>query len=302
MENQKFIWMDGKLAPWNEANVHFLTHSLHYGTAVFEGIRFYKTPKGPAIFRLPEHVDRLYESARAFAMKIPFSKEEMSRAIVETVAANELKEGYIRPLVYLGGKMGLNPVGAPVNCGIAAWPWGAYLAKAAVDTIISKYIRVHPKSGEMAAKISGVYFNSALASLEAHRAGVDEAILLDHKGCIAEGPGENIFIVQKGEIITPPLGTILPGITRATVMELIEYLSCGLMKVRERKFRPVDLFRASEAFFTGTAVEITAIAKVNGLIIGSGGAGELTLFIKDLYGTIVRGQNDKYEHWLTYVK
>jgi len=302
MENQKFIWMDGRLAPWNEAKVHFLTHSLHYGTGVFEGIRFYRTPKGPAIFRLPEHVDRLYESAKAFSMEIPFSKEEMSRAIIETVAANGLEEGYIRPLVYLGGKMGLNPVGAPVNCGIAAWPWGAYLAKEAVDTIISKYIRVHPKSGEMAAKISGVYYNSALASLEAHRAGVDEAILLDAEGYVAEGPGENIFIVQKWEIVTPPLGTILPGITRATVMELVRDLTSGLMKVQERKFRPIDLFNANEAFFTGTAVEITAIAKVNGLVIGDGKVGETTLFIKDLYNSIVRGQNEKYDRWLTYVK
>lgn len=301
MDPQKFIWMNGHLVSWNEANVHFLTHSLHYGTGVFEGIRFYKTPKGPAIFRLPEHIDRLYESAKAFAMEIPFSKEAFSRAIIETIIANELKEGYIRPLVYLGGKMGLNPVGAPVNCGIAAWPWGAYLAKPAVDTIISKYIRVHPKSGEMAAKISGVYFNSALASLEAHRAGVDEAILLDAEGYVAEGPGENIFIVQKGEIITPPLGTILPGITRSTVMELIKDFTSGLMKIQERKFRPFDLFHASEAFFTGTAVEITAIGKVNGLTIGSGEIGNLTLFLKDSYNAVVRGQTENYDRWLTYV-
>lgn len=293
--------MDGKLVPWNEANIHFLTHTLHYGTGVFEGIRFYKTPKGPAIFRLPEHIDRLYESAKVFAMEIPFSKEEMSQAIMETVAANGLEEGYIRPLVYLGGKMGLNPVGAPVNCGIAAWPWGAYLAKAAVDTIISKYIRVHPQSGEMAAKISGVYYNSALASLEAHRAGVDEAILLDAEGYVAEGPGENIFIVQKGEIITPPLGTILPGITRATVIELVNDLTSGITKVQERKFRAFDLFQASEAFFTGTAVEITAIATVNGLAIGNGGIGEWTFLIKEMYQMIVRGQNLNYERWLTYV-
>lgn len=302
MESQKFIWMNGRLAPWKEANVHFLTHTLHYGTGVFEGIRFYKTPKGPAIFRLPEHVDRLYESAKVFAMEIPFSKEEMTRAIIKTVIANGLEEGYIRPLVYLGGKMGLNPVGAPVNCGIAVWPWGAYLSKPVVDTIISKYIRVHSKSGEMAAKISGVYFNSALASLEAYRAGVDEAILLDAEGYVAEGPGENIFIVKQGEIITPPLGTILPGITRATVIELISDLSHGLMKVQERKFRRGDLFDANEAFFTGTAVEITAIGKVNGLVIGNGKIGETTSFIKNLYNAIVHGQKPEYERWLTYVK
>ncbi len=301
MESQKFIWMDGRLVPWGEANVHFLTHSLHYGTAVFEGIRFYKTPKEPAIFRLPEHIDRLYESAKVFAMEIPFSKEEFSKAIIETIIANELEEGYIRPLVYLGDKMGLNPVGAPIKCGIAVWPWDKYLAKPAVNTIISKYIRIHPKSGEMAAKISGVYFNSALASLEAQRAGVDEAILLDADGFVAEGPGENIFIVEKNSVITPAIGTILPGITRATIMQIIDDLTTGLMKVKEEKITPERLKSAQEAFFTGTAVEITAIAKVNGTPIGTGQISGLTIFLKELYSAVVHGQTDRYDHWLTYI-
>ena len=215
MDEVDKIWMDGKLVPWKDAKVHVLTHTLHYGLGVFEGIRFYETPKGPAVFRLKEHVDRLFDGAEKSFMKVPFSKEEISKAILETIKVNGTKAGYIRPIFFYGyGKMGLDPHGAPVNCSIAIWPWGSYLGDEAVKVKTSSFMRIHPKTTHAECKICGHYVNSIFASCEAKAEGYQEALLLDYEGNIAEGPGENFFIVKDGKILTPKLGNILQGITR----------------------------------------------------------------------------------------
>jgi branched-chain amino acid aminotransferase len=298
METTKFIWADGKMVPWEEAKIHVLTHSLHYGSAVFEGIRFYETEKGPAVFRLTEHLDRLYLSAEAMQMHIPFYKEELRRAILETVKANEIKSGYIRPIAFYGyGKMGLGVVGAPVNVAIAVWPWGAYLGDRPVKVRTASFIRLHPKSAVMAAKISGYYFNSIMASEEAKRAGADEALLLDWRGRIAEGPGENFFIVRKGKLFTPKLGGILPGITRDSIIKIAR--DNGI-KVKEKNLRMCCVRRADEAFFTGSAAEVTPIASIDGRDIKSSN-GEITKKLKEIYLRAVAGREDKYRQWLDYV-
>ena len=298
METTEKIWMDGKIVNWNDAKIHILTHTLHYGGGAFEGIRFYKTDKGPAIFRLREHIDRLYKSAEPLTMKIPFSKEEMINAVRETVRVNKISAGYIRPICYFGyGKMGLNPTGAPVNCSVAVWPWGSYLGDEAVNVKISKYIRIHPKSTVADAKICGHYVNSILASIEAKEAGYDECILLDSSGNVCEGPGENLFIVKEGKLVTPPLGNVLPGITRASVIQIAK--DNGI-KVEEKQIKVSELKSADEAFFTGTAAEVTAINKIDGAKIGNGGIGPITEKLKKIFMDAVHGRNKKYEKWLTY--
>jgi len=300
MENKtEKIWMDGEFVDWDNAKTHVLTHTLHYGAGVFEGIRFYKTDKGPAVFRLKEHIDRLYKSAEPLTMKIPFSKEEMFNAVKETVKINKVDAGYIRPICFFGyGKIGLNPAGAPVNCSIAVWPWGSYLGEHAVKVKTSKYIRIHPKSTVADAKITGHYVNSILASIEAKEAGFDECLLLDYSGNVAEGPGENIFLAKNGKLYTPPLGNILPGITRESIMKIA---ADNEIEVIEKDLTLDDLKNADELFFTGTAAEVTGIKQLDDKVIGNSKIGPITAKLKKIFLDIVHGKNKKYEDWLTYV-
>lgn len=295
---QNTIWLDGKLVPESEATLPFLTHALHYGSAVFEGIRFYQTEKGPAIFRLKEHVDRLFYSASALSMKMPYSEEEIFNAIVETVRATGLKEGYIRPLVFYGsGRMVLNPIGANINVAIAAWAMPPYLGLDPIKIKISQYIRIHPKSLNNHAKISGHYVNSINASIDAKHAGFDEALLLDYEGNLAEGPGANIFLIKHDLLVTPPGNNILPGITRDS---LIQIAKKDGYHVREININPKDIQEYDEAFYAGTAAEVTPIASIDGKPFKSK-QGEVTTYLKEKYSDIVHGKVKEYEHWLTYI-
>ena len=298
MEETKYIWMDGKFTPWKDAKVHVLTHTLHYGLGVFEGIRFYKTNKGPAVFRLKEHVKRLFDGAKTSFMDVPYSEKEICKAIIETVKKNDVESGYIRPIFFYGyGKMGLDPHGAELNCVIAAWPWGSYLGEEAVKVKTSSFIRIHPQSTHAEAKICGHYVNSIFASLEAKKEGFQEALLLDHKGNVAEGPGENLFLVKDGKLMTVKLGNILPGITRDAVMQITEDMG---IEVEEKVLRKEDVYDADEAFFTGTAAEVTAIAQLDDKKIGDGTGGPVTKSIREKFMDIVTGKNEKYKDWLSY--
>ncbi len=299
MEKTEFIWFDGKLLPWDEAKIHVLSHTLHYGAGVFEGIRFYETEEGPAVFRLKEHIERLYYSAGVLRMRIPFSKEEFIQAVKELVKVNKLKSGYIRPICFFGyGKMGLNPEGAPVRCAIAVWPWGKYLGEGAVRVKTSSYTRIHPKTTKADAKICGHYVNSIFASIEAKEAGYDEALLLDYMGNVAEGPGENIFIVKSNTLMTPPLGMILSGITRSSVIQLARDQG---INVEEKVITLDDIYSADEAFFTGTAAEITAIESLDDKKIGEEAPGPITSNLRDLFLNVVNGRDERYRAWLTYI-
>ncbi len=300
METVKKIWMNGKLENWEDCKVHVLTHALHYGSAAFEGIRFYNTPKGPAIFLLKEHIKRLFESAKAIEMKIPYTQKQLCDAVVATVKINKIKSGYIRPITFYGyGKMGLNPIGAPVEVVIAIWPWGSYLGEESIKVKTSSYIRLHPKSLNTEAKIAGHYINSIMASLEAKKANCHEALLLDHKGNVAEGPGENIFMVKRGKLYTPKLGNILAGLTRKVVMQLAKDLK---IPVAEKVISLKDVKKADEAFFTGTAAEVTPIGYIDGKAIKKAQIGPFTAKLQTLYNRIVKGEEPKYKSWLTYVK
>ena len=291
--------MDGQLIGWEDSKIHVLAHVAHYGSAVFEGIRFYETSKTPAVFRLKEHIERLYYSAKAIKLKINFSPQEVIEAVCETIRSNDIKSGYIRPLAFYGyGKMGLNPLGAKQHLCIAVWPWGAYLGKDAVKVKISKYKRLHPESVVSDAKVSGYYVNSILASQDAHESGYDEALLLDYKGNIAEGPGENIFLVSNGELFTVAKGSILPGITRATVMQIAKDQN---LKCSEKVLTVEDVKTADELFFTGTAAEIQPISQIDDTVINGGQIGPITQKIKDIYLDAVHGKLPEYEHWLTFV-
>ncbi len=299
MEATKKIWFNGKLIDWGQAQIHPLTHTLHYGAGAFEGLRFYDTPKGPAVFRLGDHSKRLFYSAAAIDMQLPFTPEEINKAIVETIRVNGIEAGYIRPIAYYGyGKMGLNPDGAPVDVCIAVWPWGKYLGKDAVRVKTSKYIRIHPQSTVADAKICGHYVNSILASLEIKKAGFDEALLLDYQGNVAEGPGENIFWVKGGKLFTVQAGNILLGITRNCLINIARDQG---IEVVETSINLDELKKADEVFFTGTAVEVTGIAQIDDTRIGKGEMGTITEQLKDIYMQTVGGRNGKYEGWLTYV-
>ncbi len=300
MQKVSKIWMDGKLVSWDKANIHILTHTLHYGGGAFEGIRFYKTPKGPSIFRLEEHVDRLFYSAGVLKIKSPFTKKQIIEAIKTVIKSNKMEEGYIRPIIYYGyGKMGLNPAGAPINIAIAVWPWGAYLGDKPIKATVSKFIRIHPKSTYTQAKLCGHYVNSILASIDAHGKKCNEAILLDYKGNVAEGPGENIFIVKKGTLITPKKGSILAGITRDSLIKLAHDKK---IPVKREIISKNKLYKADEAFFSGTAAEISVIGSIDGKKIGNGKAGPITNKLKEEFLRIVAGELPRYEKWLTYVK
>ena len=296
------IWMDGTLVPWDEAKIHVLTHSLHYGSGVFEGIRAYETKKGPAVFRLTDHIARLYRSAKIYTIEIPYTPEELIEATKETVKASGLPACYIRPLVYLGyGEMGLNPLLSPVNVSIAVWPWGAYLGDEGVThgvrMKISSWRRHDPNIIPPAAKGTGQYINSQLAKVEAIKGGYDEAILLNPQGFVAEASGENIFIARDGEIITPPLAAgALIGITRDSVMKIARDLGIA---VHEADLVRTDLYTADEVFVCGTAAEITPVREIDDRVIGE--PGPLTKKVQEIFHSAVRGDLEQYSSWLEHV-
>lgn len=298
------IWMDGTFVNWDDAQVHIMTHTLHYGLGAFEGIRCYKTPKGPAIFKLDEHVKRLFQSAHIFLVDIPFTEEEIKQAIIDTVKINKLQECYIRPLVYIGyGAMGLYPKGNPIRVAVAAWPWGAYLGEDGLEkgirVKVSSFIRNHVNSNMSRGKICGYYVNSQIAKKEAISCGYDEALLLDTEGYISEGSGENIFIVRNNTLKTTPLTSILEGITRDSIITLAK--DAGIETV-EARFTRDEVYICDEAFFTGTAAEVTPIRELDGRMIGDGKAGATTKKLQALFFDTVKGKSKTYEHWLTYVK
>jgi len=295
--------MDGKFIDWDKANIHILTHTLHYGLGMFEGIRCYKTDKGSAIFRLDEHVERLFASTHIFNIEMPYSRKEIRDAIIKTVTANKLKECYIRPLVYIGyGAMGLYPKGNPINVAIAAWPWGAYLGDDGIDKGIriqvSSFTRHHVNSSMTRAKVCGYYVNSQIAKKEAIMGGYDEAVLLDPEGYVSEGSGENIFIVRNGQIKTTPLTTILEGITRDSIIKIARD---NKIPVVEERFTRDEIYIADEAFFTGTAAEVTPIREIDNRKIGIGSRGKVTKKLQSIFFDVVKGKNRKYESWLTRV-
>lgn len=304
VEKTKFIWLDGQFMPWDEAQVHVLTHTLHYGLGTFEGIRAYHGHDGrSAIFRLPEHTQRLFDSAHATQLAMPFSQEEINHACIEILRKNELKEGYIRPLVFIGeGVMGLHPQDNPIRVAIITWPWGAYLGdeglRRGIRIKTSSFIRHHVNIMMTKTKTVGNYVNSILAKREVTQAGYDEALLLDTEGYVAEASGENIFIVKHGVLRTPPLTAILAGITRASIITLAQDL--GLM-VKEERFSRDEVYIADEAFLTGTAAEVTPIREADDRLIGSGSPGPITLQLQDAFFSAVRGENPRYASWLTYI-
>jgi len=299
-----FIWSDGKLIPWREANIHVLTHSLHYGMSVFEGIRAYKTPQGTAIFRLSDHVKRLINGTKIFQMKLPFSAEQIGQGIQEVVSSNKLESCYIRPIVFIGSeKLGISPKGNTIHTSIAAWEWGAYLGEDGLNKGIrvktSSFTRHHVNSSLVRAKASGYYINSILANQEVTANGYDEALLLDIEGYVSEGSGENLFMVRNGVIYTPDLASCLEGITRESVMQIAKDLS---YEVKEKRITRDEIYSADEAFFTGTAAEVTPIRELDDRTIGDGKKGPITAKIQDTYFSAVYGKNDRYQSWLTYVK
>jgi branched-chain amino acid aminotransferase len=298
-----WIWYDGKMVPWRDATTHVLTHSLHYGLSVFEGVRAYKTPAGTAIFRLREHTERLLNSARIFLMQMPFTREQLIEAQRQVVRANLLETAYVRPIAFYGSeKMGVSPVGLRVHVAIAAWAWGAYLGEEGLQKGIrvktSSYARHHINVSMVRSKTGGHYVNSILANLEATREGYDEALLLDTQGFVAEGAGENLFIVRDGQLYEPQLVSGLAGITRRTVIELAADLG---LSVQARPMTRDDVYLADEAFFSGTAAEITPIRELDGRVIGSGRRGPLTEKIQTAFFDAVNGRAPKYREWLTPV-
>ncbi len=301
MQKTEFIWFDGKMVPWEQANVHVLTHALHYGSAIFEGIRAYKCADGTsAVFRLEDHTKRLRNSAKILQMHLPHNEETINEAIVETLRANKLAEGYIRPLSFVGdGEMGVYPGDNPVRTIIAVWPWGAYLGPEALETGIriktSSFARMHVNTLMSKAKAAGNYVNSILAKIEAKADGYDEALMLDVNGFVSEATGENVFIVRDGVIKTTPWTSILGGITRDSVMKLAADLG---YTVQEQQFTRDEMYIADEAFFTGTAAELTPIREVDGRTIGAGKAGPVAKHLQQEYFKIVKGENPKYDAWL----
>ncbi|MDF2378617.1 MAG: branched-chain amino acid transaminase [Candidatus Gracilibacteria bacterium] len=299
MQTTKYIWMNGKLIPWKKATVHVLTHTLHYGSGVFEGIRVYETTEGPAIRRLKDHVRRLFASAKSLRMKIPFTQKQVEEAIIKTVKKNKLKAGYIRPLAYFGyGQMGLRVKGCPVELMIACWPWGKYLSENPIKVKSTKIMRIHPQTCYPESKVCGYYVNSIFAVNDVVGKDCDEALLLDYKGNIAEGPGENFFMVKKGVIYTPPLGTVLKGITRETIMMIANDL--GYI-VKEKSLKLKDAYTADEAFFTGTAAEVTPIGSIDGKKLSKGKLGPVTEQIRTSYMAAVHGEDKRYKKMLTVV-
>ena len=304
VEKTEKIWMDGKFIPWGEANVHILTHSLHYGLGVFEGIRCYLCHDGQsAIFRLKEHVERLFDSAQIGELKIPYSKREIAEACKETLRINRLKESYIRPIVFIGeGVMGVYPGDNPIRVAIITWPWGAYLGEGALEkgirVKVSSYTRHHVNVMMTKAKICGNYVNSVLAKREVTRMGYDEALMLDTEGYVSEGSGENIFMIKNGVIKTTPLTSVLSGITRDSVIQIAKANRITLL---EERFTRDELYTAHEAFFTGTAAELTPVREVDDRKIGEGKPGPITKELQSVFFDIVKGKNSEYREWLDYL-
>jgi branched-chain amino acid aminotransferase len=304
VQEMEKIWMDGKFIPWKEANVHILTHSLHYGLAVFEGIRCYFCDDGKsAVFRLREHVERLFDSAQIGDLRIPYSKKEILEACKETLRVNKLKEGYIRPIVFIGeGVMGVHPGDNPIRVAIITWSWGAYLGEGALEkgirVKVSSYTRHHVNVMMTKAKICGNYVNSVLAKREVTKMGYDEALMLDTEGYVSEASGENIFMVKKGMLKTTPLTSILSGITRDSVIQIAKAKKIPLV---EERFTRDELYTAQEAFFTGTAAELTPIREVDNRTIGNGKPGPITKDLQAAFFDIVKGKNPEYREWLDYL-
>ena len=298
-----FIWFNGELVPWRDAKVHVLTHTLHYGLGVFEGVRAYQTPKGPCIFRLREHTRRLFNSAHILGLKLPYSADEINAAQVETLRANALGEGYLRPMAFLGSEaMGLRAQGLTVNLTIAAWPWPNYMDEDArergISVRTSSYTRHHVNITMCKAKANGNYINSILALHEALDSGCDEALLLDNEGYVAEGSGENIFIVRDGLLHTPELTSCLDGITRDTVFHLAREAD---LEIVERRITRDEVYICDEAFFTGTAAEVLPIRELDGRRIGNGQRGPVTERLQSAYFDQVRGQRNAFPEWHTPV-
>ncbi|MFA7681292.1 MAG: branched-chain amino acid transaminase [Pigmentiphaga sp.] len=298
-----FIWYDGQLVPWREANTHVLTHSLHYGLAVFEGVRAYQTDTGTSIFRLKEHTQRLLNSAHIYQMPVPYDLDTLLQAQCEVVRANKLASCYLRPIAFYGSeKMGVSPRGAKVHVAVAAWEWGAYLGAESLETGIrvktSSFNRQHVNVTMPRAKVASTYANSILANLEATEAGFDEALLLDTQGFVAEGSGENVFLVRDGVLYEPEIASALTGITRSTIHALASDLGIPLVS---RRLTRDDFYVADEAFFTGTAAEVTPIRELDRRVIGAGKRGPVTEKLQQAYFDLVAGRNAKYAHWLTQV-
>tara|TARA_B100000700_G_scaffold158489_1_gene175731 strand:- start:741 stop:1661 length:921 start_codon:yes stop_codon:yes gene_type:complete len=299
----KYIWKNGSFEKWNDSNVHILSHTLHYGTGVFEGVRAYKTENGPAIFRLIDHTSRLFDAASKISIKIPFSESELNAAQCDTLLKNNLEEGYIRPIVYLGNEgLGLRAKDLSINVAIAAWEWPSYMDPKAKENGISVMKSSHKQyenplhSGN---KIIGTYFSNTMALHEALDNGADEAIMLDKDGFISEGSGENIFIVKNDSIFTPTTNHCLNGITRQSVIQIAKDLD---FSIQEKNLEYDDLLNADEAFFTGTAVEITPISKLDNNLISNGSRGEITQRLQEKFQEIIYGQDKSYQNWLTYIK
>jgi branched-chain amino acid aminotransferase len=298
------IWLDGEFVPWDRAQIHILAHTLHYGLGVFEGIRCYKCEDGrSAVFRLRDHLERLDRSARIVELEIPYSVEELERAVLETLRENGLAEGYIRPIVFLGeGAMGLLPSDNPVRVGVIVWPWGAYLGEEGLErgirAKVSSYTRHHPNVSMTKSKTCGNYVNSIMAKREVTRLGYDEAIMLDTNGLVSEGSGENLFLARGGIVKTPPLSSVLEGLTRDAVMRIARDKGIDVL---EQPLTRDELYGAEEAFLTGTAAEVTPVREVDDRVIGNGSRGPITKTIQTTFFDAVRGRNRKYESWLTYV-
>jgi len=298
------IWLDGRFVDWSDAKVHILTHTLHYGLGVFEGIRCYQTADGrSAVFRLGDHIRRLFDSARINMMEIPFDRKEIEEASLETLRRNHLEEGYIRPIAFIGeGAMGLHPGSNPIRVAVIAWPWGKYLGeegmKNGIRAKISTFSRHHVNAKMTKGKTCGDYVNSILAKREALLDGYDEAIMLDVQGLVSEASGENVFVVRDGVLQTPPLHSVLDGITRATVCELARRRD---IRVEERLITRDDLYVADEIFLTGTAAEVTPIREVDHRAIGNGSRGPVTKALQDAYFDVVAGRDADFEHYLAYV-
>jgi len=303
MEPTKYIWFDGEMVPWAEATVHVLSHGLHYGTGVFEGIRAYETPEGTAVFRLTEHMVRLHRSAKAYTMDLPWSVEELVEASKEVLRVNGLEAGYVRPIVFLElGALGLNPTNARVRSAIITWRWGAYLGEEGVRegirVRVSSWRRFSPDAFPNA-KATGTYINSILAKMESVRTGYDEAIMLDSNGFVAEGSGENVFLIRDGVVYTPPIAVgCLDGITRNSVVTLLEEDGC---RVVERMLHRSDLYYGDELFLTGTAAEVTPVREVDDRLVGAGIPGPITLRAQELYSDAVSGKLDSHREWLEFI-
>jgi branched-chain amino acid aminotransferase len=298
------IWLDGQQVPWREAKTHVLTHTLHYGMGVFEGIRAYHAEGGTAIFRLQDHTDRLFRSAHILRMDMPYDKATINQACIDAVKDNKLDTAYIRPMCFYGAEgMGLRADNLEVHVMIAAWAWGSYLGLDGLEKGIriktSSYTRHHVNITMCKAKANGNYMNSMLALQEALDCGYDEALLLDNEGYVAEGSGENIFLVRNGELLTPDITSALEGITRETIITLAQGLG---LKVREKRITRDEVYVADEAFFTGTAAEVTPIREMDGRKIGNGGRGPVTEKIQALYFDVVHGRSEQHKHWLSYIK